>query len=81
VQLTATRGSIFLHPANVVDNIRLVHNKAVKIIKSLLRLNRKMPAEVLPIVTPGGPFGTVPELLFEKKGLVPALQQLLVYKR
>ena len=25
-----------------------------------------------------GPFGTVPELLFEKKGLIPALQQLLV---
>ncbi len=25
-----------------------------------------------------GPFGTVPELLFEKKGLVPALQQLLI---
>jgi len=26
----------------------------------------------------GGPFGTVPELLFEKKGLIPALQQLMV---
>jgi hypothetical protein len=26
----------------------------------------------------GGEGGTVPELLFEKKGLVPALQQLLV---
>jgi hypothetical protein len=25
----------------------------------------------------GGPFGTVPELLFEKKRLIPALQQLL----
>ena len=25
----------------------------------------------------GGPFGTVPELMFEKKGLIPALQQLL----
>jgi hypothetical protein len=32
---------------------------------------------VLPIDTPGGPFGTVPELLFEKKRLIPALQQLL----
>jgi hypothetical protein len=32
----------------------------------------------------GGPFGTVPELLFEKfekKELIPALQQLLVSKR
>ena len=26
----------------------------------------------------GGPWGTVPELLFEKKELIPALQQLLV---
>jgi hypothetical protein len=25
----------------------------------------------------GGPFGTVPELLFEKKGLIPALHQML----
>jgi len=25
-----------------------------------------------------GSWGTVPELLFEKKGLIPALQQLLV---
>jgi hypothetical protein len=25
----------------------------------------------------GGPFGTVPELLFEKKQLIPALQQLI----
>ncbi len=32
---------------------------------------------VLPIVTPGGLWGTVPELLLEKKGLIPALQQLL----
>jgi hypothetical protein len=26
----------------------------------------------------GGPFGTVPELLFERKQLIPALQQLLI---
>jgi len=26
----------------------------------------------------GGPWGTVPELLFEKKGLIPKLQQQLV---
>jgi hypothetical protein len=30
------------------------------------------------MVTLGGEGGTVPELLFEKKGLIPALQQLLV---
>jgi hypothetical protein len=34
--------------------------------------------EVLPIDTLGGPFGTVPELCFEKKQMIPALQQLLV---
>ena len=33
---------------------------------------------VLPIATFGGPFGTVPELLFERKQLIPALQELLV---
>lgn len=33
---------------------------------------------VLPIDTPGGAWGTVPELLFEKKGLIPALQQMIV---
>jgi hypothetical protein len=26
----------------------------------------------------GGPFGTVPELLFEKKKFIPELQRLLV---
>jgi hypothetical protein len=26
----------------------------------------------------GMPFGIVPELLFEKKGLIPALQQLIL---
>jgi len=26
----------------------------------------------------GGPYGTVPELLFEKKQLIPAVQQLLI---
>jgi hypothetical protein len=30
-------------------------------------------------VTFGGPWGTVPELLFEKKGLIPNLQRLLVF--
>jgi hypothetical protein len=39
---------------------------------------RTQETGVLPIDTPGGPFGTVPELLFEKKQLIPALQQLIV---
>jgi hypothetical protein len=34
---------------------------------------------VLPIVRDSGPWGTVPELLFEKKQLIPALQQLLTH--
>jgi hypothetical protein len=29
----------------------------------------------------GGEEGTVPELLFEKKGLIPAIQQLIVSKQ
>ena len=33
---------------------------------------------VPPIVHYGGPFGTVPELIFEKRQFIPALQQLLI---
>jgi len=33
---------------------------------------------VLPIVPFGGPWATVPELFFEKKQLIPELQQLLI---
>jgi hypothetical protein len=33
---------------------------------------------VLPFEHDGGPFGTVPELLFEKKKFIPELQRLLV---
>ena len=40
--------------------------------------NGKVFSKVLPFVHDGGPFGTVPELLFEKKGLIPDLQRLLV---
>jgi len=29
-------------------------------------------------VTNGRPFGTVPRILFEKKGLIPALQQMMI---
>jgi hypothetical protein len=29
-------------------------------------------------ITHGGPWGTVPELSFEKKGLIPTIQRLLV---
>ena len=37
----------------------------------------KVFSKVLPFVHDGGPFGTVPELLFEKKQLIPPVQQLL----
>ncbi|MGA8849765.1 MAG: hypothetical protein WB564_08110 [Dehalococcoidia bacterium] len=40
------------------------------------RKNRKLTCGNL--ITYGGPLGTVPELLFERKGLIPALQRLLV---
>jgi hypothetical protein len=39
--------------------------------------NGKVFSKVLPFVHDGGPFGTVPELLFEKKQLIPPVQQLL----
>jgi hypothetical protein len=29
-------------------------------------------------ISSGGPFGTVPELLFEKKALFPTLQHILI---
>jgi hypothetical protein len=32
----------------------------------------------LPMGHVGGPLGTVPELLFEKKGLIPEIQHLLI---
>ncbi len=34
---------------------------------------------VLDFLSSGGPFGTVPELFFEKKQPIPVLQQLLLY--
>ncbi|MDD5511242.1 MAG: hypothetical protein PHI12_10585, partial [Dehalococcoidales bacterium] len=40
--------------------------------------SRQETLSVLGIVPIGGPFGTVPELLFEKKQLIPALQQFMV---
>jgi len=44
----------------------------VLIIQSLITLAREV------IIFYGGPWLTVPELFFEKKELIPALQQLLV---
>jgi len=38
-----------------------------------------VPLGVPPVVHDGGPWGTVPELLFEKKGLIPKIQRLLVH--
>jgi site-specific DNA recombinase len=50
------------------------------IIHYLLPINGVLEEKigVLPIVHYGGPWLTVPELLFEKKQLIPALQQLLI---
>jgi hypothetical protein len=54
--------------------------------KAIIHYKLPMPSDgkkrqsvgVLPIDIFGGPCGTVPELLFEKKQFIPALQQLLV---
>jgi hypothetical protein len=48
-----------------------------KKIQMFQKTRAKVFSKVLPFVHDGGPWGTVPELLFEKKGLIPALQQLL----
>ena len=40
----------------------------------------KVIAEGMVRVPLGGPWGTVPELLFEMKELIPALQKILVNK-
>jgi len=61
---------------------RIEINKKQAIIHYNLPLSpdgrKKQLAEILPIVSFGGPFGTVPELLFEKNELIPMLQQLLL---
>jgi hypothetical protein len=55
-----------------------VDKDQVKVIHKLPPPNGKDRVAVLPIDTLGGPQGTVTELLFEKKGLIPSIQQLLV---
>jgi hypothetical protein len=45
--------------------------------KTLSENRRRRLRIVLGIVPLSGPYWTVPELLFEKKRLIPALQQLL----
>jgi len=40
--------------------------------------NGKVFSKVLPFERNGGLFGTVPELLFEKKLLIPVIQQLIL---
>ena len=44
---------------------------------NLAKANEERERASFAKVTFGGPFGTVPELLFEKKGLVPAIHVLL----
>ncbi|MFC2060569.1 hypothetical protein ACFLTZ_05740, partial [Chloroflexota bacterium] len=53
----------------------------VRVIHKLHLPTGKDKIAVLPIDTFGGPFGTIPELLFEKKQLIPILQQLLISRR
>jgi hypothetical protein len=46
--------------------------------KSMKPYGKMREPGVLYSIHSSGPFGTVPELLFEKKGLIPALQELLI---
>ena len=62
--------------------------KEVKVTGTEVRLTYTVPMPpkgisqetvgVPPIVHYGGPFGTVPELLFEKKEFIPSLQHMLI---
>jgi hypothetical protein len=53
------------------------HEKVIE--KTLIyeKLSRRNCLPVLVIVPFGGPYWTVPELLFEKKGLICKIQQLI----
>jgi len=44
---------------------------------NLIKVNKERKQSGFARVTFGGPWLTVPELLFEKKGLITAIQQLL----
>ena len=56
-------GGIYVVPMSLVKTQR--NNSSHELLKSVR-------------ISPWGPFGTVPELLFEKKGPIPAVQQLLI---
>jgi hypothetical protein len=75
-----TLPSQFLVPANKKWE-RPLESSSLQTAKSYEILNQytsgSVFSKVLPIGRNGGPLGTVPELLFEKKGLIPDLQQLL----
>jgi hypothetical protein len=55
--------------ANKTDKIDSATLAYLLYLRDLYKINLNITA---------GPFGTVPELLFEKKGLIPALQQLFI---
>ena len=63
-----------------IKEIRVVGNEAT-LTYTMPMLPEKVFIEkegVLPTVQYGGPWATVPELMFDKKRLIPALQRLLV---
>jgi len=64
----------FIKEVKVTGN-EVVLNYTMPLIPDYLTMEKE---GVPPIVHYGGPWTTVPELLFEKKGLIPALQQLLI---
>ncbi|MBI4187114.1 MAG: hypothetical protein HY530_06395 [Chloroflexi bacterium] len=79
-----------LEEASFEERVDLIYRLGVKVVPSedletryiscRLKLDnslKKGAENGLTKVMFGGPFGTVPELLFEKKGLIPNLQRLL----
>jgi hypothetical protein len=79
------RESTFEERANLVAKlgIKILPSEDLKSRKiscrlNLVKENEEREQSGFAKVTFGGPWRTVPELLFEKKGLIPAIQQLLV---
>jgi len=65
------------HPANP-ELPSGINNLVAQVVQYIELLGLRLRLLDLVRVPLGGPYGTVPELLFEKKELIPAPQQLLV---
>jgi len=79
------RESTFEERADLVAKLRIsilpsedLKSRKISCRLNLVKENEEREQAGFAKVTPGGHWVTVPELLFEKKGLLPMLQQLLI---